>query len=153
MSDCEQFAQVAHDKWANEQIALFSEQITYLLICSQKTSDSLNKIWLKCFFWYVFCRFFEKTSDFLISSFLMSDMSKKLRLLTKNEWTWVIRSGRSPKMNKLQGWEFSHWFSEGIARFLRKNEQISKQIAHGHSFLVSNLSNSLTSLIFGERPE
>ena len=27
------------------------------------------------------------------------------------------------------------------------------RIAHGRSFLVSNLSGSLTSLIFGERPE
>ena len=64
MSDCEQFAQVAHDRWTNEQIALFSEQIAHLLFCSQKTSDALNKIWLKCFFWYVLCRFFEKNQWF-----------------------------------------------------------------------------------------
>ena len=28
-----------------------------------------------------------------------------------------------------------------------------EQIAHGHSFLVNHLSDLLTSLVFGERPE
>ena len=27
--------------------------------------------------------------------------------------------------NKMQGWEFAQWFSEQIARFLRKNERMS----------------------------
>ena len=52
MSDHEQFAQVAHQKWAtkselltkNEQIARFFERITHSLIFSQKTSDSLRKL-------------------------------------------------------------------------------------------------------------
>ena len=72
-----------------------------------------------------------------------------------------------------QGWEFAHGFSEPIARFLPKNERMSdslilsffgerrslisseqpEQITHSCSFLVSDLSDSLTSLIFGERPE
>ena len=81
-----------------------------------------------------------------------------------------------------QGWEFAHRFSECISRFLPKNEQMSdslkkisdslirsflvsdlsdslisferpKRIAHGHSFLVSDLSDLLKLLIFGERPE
>ena len=68
-----------------------------------------------------------------------------------------------------QGWEFSHRCSEQIARFLRKNERMSnslkitsdslifgerpERIAHGRSFLVTDLSNLLTSLIFGERPD
>ena len=63
----------------------------------------------------------------------------------------------------MQGWEFAHQFSEQITRFLRKNEQFAhllifgewperfahgpERIAHGHSFLVSNLSDSLTYLI------
>ena len=64
-------------------------------------------------------------------------------------------------VRKIQGWEFAHQFSEQIARFLRKNER-SERFAHGlsflvsdlnRSFLVSKLSNSLTSLNFGERPE
>ena len=61
-------------------------------------------------------------------------------------------------MNK-QGWEFAHRFSEQIAHFLRKNERMSdslkkisnllifgeqhEQFAHGRSFLVSKLSESL----------
>ena len=56
-------------------------------------------------------------------------------------------------MNELiQGWEFAHRFSERIARFLRKNEQMSdllKKTSNSliRSFLVSDLSDSLTSLI------
>ena len=42
MSDREQIAQVAHQKWANEWIAHFFEQITLSLIFGQKTSDSLR---------------------------------------------------------------------------------------------------------------
>ena len=59
---------------------------------------------------------------------------------------------------------FAHQFSEQIARFLTKNERMSnllknerfaralifgerpEQFAHGHSFLVSNLSKLLTPL-------
>ena len=41
-----------------------------------------------------------------------------------------------------QGWEFAHWFSERIACFLPKNEQIRD--------FLKKISNSL---IFGERPE
>ena len=40
---CKQIAQVAHQKWANEQIAHFFEQIAHSLIFLQKTSDLLRK--------------------------------------------------------------------------------------------------------------
>ena len=43
MSEHERIAQVANQKWANERIACFFEQIAYLLIFSQKTSDLLRK--------------------------------------------------------------------------------------------------------------
>ena len=70
MSNHEQIAQVAHDKWANERFA--------------------QKIWLKkskiLFFSMFYLGFlFLKISDSLISSFLVSDVSKSLRSLTKNE--------------------------------------------------------------------
>ena len=42
MSDREQIAQVAHQKWANEWIAHFFERIADSLIFGQKTSDSLG---------------------------------------------------------------------------------------------------------------
>ena len=48
-----------------------------------------------------------------------------------------------------QGWEFIHRFSEKIARFLFKNEQMSdsiKKLSDSliRSFLVRDLSDSLT---------
>ena len=43
MSDHEQIAQVAHQKWANEWTARFFERIAHSLIFGQKTSDSLGK--------------------------------------------------------------------------------------------------------------
>ena len=42
MRDRERIAQVAHQKWANEWIAHFFEQIADSLIFGQKTSDSLG---------------------------------------------------------------------------------------------------------------
>ena len=58
----------------------------------------------------------------------------------------------------MQGWEFAHRFFERIARFLPKNKRMSdslKKMSDSliRSFLVSDLSDSLTSLIFGEQPE
>ena len=57
-----------------------------------------------------------------------------------------------------QGWEFAHLIPERIARFLSKNEQMSdslKKMIHSliRSFLVSEMSDSLTALISSERPE
>ena len=43
MSNREQIPQVANQKWANEWVAHFFEQIAHLLIFGQKTSDSLWK--------------------------------------------------------------------------------------------------------------
>ena len=62
-----------------------------------------------------------------------------------------------------QGFEFAQWFSERIPHFwwvtwviwswsLIFREPLER-IAHGCSFLVSNLSDWRTSLIFGEWPE
>ena len=72
----------------------------------------------------------------------------------------------------MQDWEFAHRFSERIANFFcekmskwairSKNKWIThllifgerpERIAHGRLFLVSDLSDLLTSLIFGERSE
>ena len=57
-------------------------------------------------------------SDLLIPSFLMVDVSELLRLLTKNEGPWAIRSGLSPKMsNHEQIAQVAHqkWANEQIA--------------------------------------
>ena len=124
ISDCEWFAQVAHDKWANEWFA--------------------QKIWLKSYFWYIFVRL-KKKKCLLNPSFLMSDVSEMLRSLTKNEgceqiaqvahqkWApmsdslrpltknerpWANRSGGSPKMSK---WVNCSFFSANrlFAHFFR----------------------------------
>ena len=47
MSDREQIAQVAHQKWANEQIAGFLEQIAHWLIFSQKRAICSENRWAK----------------------------------------------------------------------------------------------------------
>ena len=47
----QQFAQSAHDKRANEQIARFFERIAPLLFRSQKTSNSLKKSRIKSYFY------------------------------------------------------------------------------------------------------
>ena len=56
-----------------------------------------------------------------------------------------------------QGWEFAHLISEQIARFLSQNERMSdllKKMSNSliRLFLVSEMSDSLTSLISFERP-
>ena len=86
MSDCERFAQIAPDKWPT-----VTEPMAQVAHVKRPT-----KI-VKSYVWYVFCTFFM--SDSLISSFLMSDVSESLRSLTKNEWPWVICSGRSEEMS------------------------------------------------------
>ena len=85
MSNCEQFSQVAHDKWANERFA--------------------QKIWLNkskiLFFSMFYIRFFLFTMWVKCSrcSPKMSDVSESLRTLTKNERPSAIRSGRSEEMS------------------------------------------------------
>ena len=75
-------------------------------------------------------------------------------------------------VSQIQGWVFARQFSEWIASFLHKNERMSNSLLKMSdvlicSFLVNNLSNSLTVahfwwvtwvnrsrlLIFGEQPE
>ena len=73
------------------------------------------------------------------------------------------------KMGWGQRWEFAHQFSEQMARLFAKNwanegfaQKTSaslifggrpERFAHGHTFLMSDLSESLRLFIFGERPE
>ena len=138
----ELFALVAHDKRANERIARFFERIAHSLFCSQKTINLLKNIWLKSYFlerfWYIFCKF---KKNWAVRSFLMINVSKLLRSLTKNEWceqmaqvthqkwatvsdllrllsrneqTWANCSGRSPKMSE---WTYCSFFLQ-IAHLL-----------------------------------
>ena len=157
MSNCEQIAQVAHVKrvtkskklrllMTNEQLSdslVFSEQIAHSLFCWQKTSYLPNKIWLKLYFlvrfWYVFL-----TSNFLILSFLMSDVSKLLRSLTRNEWCeriaqvahqqWAtmsnsLRSLTKKYQPKIEGMSKSLVVlaNRSFAHFFAKNEQLAQK--------------------------
>ena len=59
-----------------------------------------------------------------IPSFLVSNVSKSLRVLTKNERPWAIRSGPSEKMSNCeQITQVAHqkWVNEWIAHFLSKS--------------------------------
>ena len=127
----EWFAHVAHDKRANEQIALFFEQIAHSLFWSQKASYLLKKMWRK---WYFFCTF-KKTSDSLIPSFLISDVSESLRSLTKNEPCEQIAQGTHQKRATMSD----------LLRLLTKNEQ-SEQIAQVVHQKLATMSNLLRSL-------
>ena len=102
---------------------------------------------LVCFI-YVFL--FKKMSDLLTPSFLVSDVSESLRLLTKNEqceritqvahqkWAtmsnsltltknerpWENRSGRSPKMSEWVNHSF-FWANHSFAHFWAKKERFA----------------------------
>ena len=94
----------------------------------------------------------------LIPSFFMSDVSKSLSSLTKNERPWALCSGRSPKMSDHEGIaQVAHqnWANERIPhcsfdyllRTLKSSEQIV-QVAHVKRAIVSK---SLRSLMTNER--
>ena len=116
MNNHERFAQVAHDKWANEQIAPFSERIAHSLFRSQKTSNLLKKK----------CEFFVKTSDSLIPSFWMSDVSKSLRLLTKkmSDHEWFAQVAYQKWANEHKA---SFLSKSLIFHFFPKNEQFTQK--------------------------
>ena len=146
MSDCEQIAQVPHIKRGTVSNLLKS------LTKKERKSDSLINFWLKnlkSYFLYVLYTFFY-LKKWAICSFplfwwamwancsgcspKMSDVSKLLRLLTKNEWPWTICSGRSEEMSD--------------------RERIAK-VAHqklANEWIAHFFERSANSLIFGKKP-
>ena len=154
MSDHERFTQVAHQKWAtmskligwlikNERM---SDSLRSLMINEQK-SDSLKKNLAKIVFSSTFFVYIKKTSDSLIPSFLMSDVSKSLRTLTKNErCERIARSGCSLKMSDHERFaQVAHqkWMNEWIACFFSKwvNHSFFEQIAHSLIFLQKTIKS------------
>ena len=91
MSDLKRFAQVAHDKWANEPFAQFFWLKSYFLAC----------------FIYVF--WFKKMSDSLIPSLLVNDVSESHRSLTKNE-----------ECERIAQVAYQKWANEQIACFFEQ---------------------------------
>ena len=101
------------------------------------------------FYFFTYCHGFKGWifchNIFHTVSKLFSQMQKKQNLLNFSPASF-------------QGWEFAHLISERNARFLSKNERMSdslKKISDSliRSFLVSEMSDWLTSLISSERPE
>ena len=106
MRDCEQIAQVAHEKCAtvsnlfrslikNERLReslIFSEQIVHSHFWSQQTNHSFKSFWLKSYFLYIFvkwviCSFplFNERCE-RITQFAHQKWATMSNLLTKNEW-------------------------------------------------------------------
>ena len=112
MSDREQFPQVAHDKWANERFA----------------QNNLTKIIFYGMFYthFIYVFWFKKTSNSLIPSFLIFDVSKSLRSLTKNE-----RCERIPQVTH-QKWAT---MSKSL-RLLTKNERMSELLVFLSELLI-----------------
>ena len=90
----ERFAQVTQDKWANERSTLFFEQIAHFSLLLTKNEQCTQKNSKKSYFLYVFYSFF---GSFLkkqtICSFLLNKVSESRRSLRANEQPWGIRSG------------------------------------------------------------
>ena len=121
MSHHERFAQVAHDKWANERFAknVLTKTIFFgtLFVRKKKTrahslflkrdvSESLRSLRSLTKKWATMEQFTQvihqkwATMSEMLRSFTKNEqMSESLRSLTKNEQLWVIRSGHSPKMS------------------------------------------------------
>ena len=99
---------VAHDKWATVSDSLRS------LMINEQMSDSLKKCWLiksKILFFRMFYIGFLLKNEWYAHSFiLVSDVSKSLRLSTKNE-----------QMGE------SLIFFEWIAHFFAKNERFAQK--------------------------
>ena len=152
MSNGERIAQVAHDKWATVSNSLRSllinEQMSHALkIFWQKISEIL-------FFSMFYTGFFilknERFAHYLIfgewcmqiaqfthqkwamwanhsgRSQKMSDVSKSLRSLTKNERPWPIHSGCSPKMSEWANHLF-FWVNCSFTLFFAKNKQFDSR--------------------------
>ena len=134
MSECEHFAQVAQEKWANERIAwIFWANHSFSLLHSQKMSDSLKK-----FKFLFFCLFFtvsKKAKVSLISSEQseqitqvaqdkLATVSDSLRLLRRNKWSWANLSGRSPKISEWANYSLFER-STHLLTFLSINERFA----------------------------
>ena len=132
-SDREWFAQVAHDKRANERITVF-----FLANCSFALSLTKKQIVFFCIFFKVFI-VKKKKKKFAHSLFFKewcvrsaqvahqkwATVSNLLRSLTENERLWANRSGCSPKMSK---WA-NHFFLGNclFAYFLQKTSDLLRK--------------------------
>ena len=127
MRECERFAQVAQDKWANRSVFWANRSCSLLLT---KNVQFLKKI-EKIVFWYVFTFF---GSFFLKCSFLLSEVSESLRLLRTNEQPQAICSGRSEGMSDRE--QIAQVSNQKMSKWA--NHSLFEQIAHLLTFLAKN---------------
>ena len=121
MSDCERFAQIAQDKWATRERITQVAQRKWAIcsgrweVMSEWAIRSKNfgqKILNLVIFNMFYIRFFFKLANRSFPLFWwamwvnrsghspkMSDVSKSLSSLTKNEWPWAIGTHRSEEMS------------------------------------------------------
>ena len=133
MSNCEQIAQFAHDKWVNvsdllrllmtnermsKSLGFFIANSSFSLLLTkfeQFTQNFLNKIKFLYIFYSCLKSFLKKQK---IRSFLLSEVSKLLRSLRTNDQPWAICSGCSEGMSNCEQ-------IAQVAHQKRANEQIA----------------------------
>ena len=117
MNNHERFAQVAHDKWANEQIAPFSERIAHSLFRSQKTSNLLFKN----------CEFF--VWKWVIRSFPLFEwaMLANRSGCSPKKWATMSDSLRSLTKNEQMSIKLVFWVNRWFFIFSQKNEQFTQK--------------------------
>ena len=124
----ERIAQVAHDKWATVSASL------RLLMINERMSKLLKKIWLKLYFWYVFCTFKKKKSD----SLFFNERCERIAQFAHQKWAmWGNRLGRSPEMSdheRIALVAHQKWANERIARFFLANRSFTHFFAKNELF-------------------
>ena len=145
-SNHERFAQVAHQKWANEWIARFLEWIAHSRIL---------------FFSMFYIHFFYFKNEQIAHSLFFGEQCEWIAQVTHQKWAmWVNRSVHSPKMSDHE--QLAHiaqrkWVivSESL-RSLTKNEWMSETLIFwggiAHSLIFGQKTNDSLEIPMSEFP-
>ena len=104
-----------------------------MLFRSQKTSNSIKKIWLKLYFLvrflYIFCKFYKKNERFAQSLFF-KERCEWIAQVAHQKWAMgANRSGLSPKMSEWANYSFFEQITHLpiFVHFLAKNKQFTQK--------------------------
>ena len=123
MSNSKRFAQVPHDKWANEQLA---KKIKNLILKNERFAHYLN-FGERCErIGQVAHQKWALWSNHSGHSPKWANMSEWLRSLRGIERAWAKRSGCSPKMSDWANCSL-FWVNRSFAHFLAKNERFAQK--------------------------
>ena len=129
MRECERFAQVAQDKWANRSVFWANRSCSLLLTKNEQFAQKN----LKKSYFGTFLHFLEVFLKMLIPSERSeriaqvaqdkwATVSDLLRSLRRNELSWANRSDRSPNISEL----LTFWANRSFAHFfLPKNKRFA----------------------------